>query len=47
MVEAPEDFFEGLASAARSHYGFRIDPRHFAVLGQCADCARADQKRPF
>ena len=42
MIEAPEDYFVGLASAARSHYGFTIDPRHFAVLGHCADCARPE-----
>jgi hypothetical protein len=43
MVEAPVDFFEGLALAARDRYGFGIDPRHFAVLGQCANCARAEE----
>ena len=43
MVEAPVDFFEGLALAARDRYGFGIDPRHFAVLGQCAGCARAEE----
>jgi len=42
MVEAPGDYFAGLAVAARSQYGFEIDPRHFAVLGQCAACAGAD-----
>ncbi len=47
MIEAPEDYFVGLASAARSHYGFRIDPRHFAVLGHCADCARLDRDGPL
>lgn len=43
MVEAPEDFFDGLAVAAQGSYGFKIDPRHFAVLGQCASCARAEE----
>jgi Fur family ferric uptake transcriptional regulator len=37
-VEAPEAFFRALARAAQSHYGFAIDPRHFAVLGSCASC---------
>jgi hypothetical protein len=47
MIEAPEDYFDSLASAARSHFGFTIDPRHFAVLGHCADCARVDPKGPL
>jgi Fur family ferric uptake transcriptional regulator len=37
-VEAPESFFGSLARAARSHYGFAVDPHHFAVLGRCAGC---------
>jgi Fur family transcriptional regulator, ferric uptake regulator len=39
MLEAPEDLFGALARAAETDYGFRIDPRHFAVLGHCAACA--------
>jgi Fur family ferric uptake transcriptional regulator len=39
MLEAPETLFSDLARAAERHYGFRIDPRHFAVLGRCAGCA--------
>ncbi|MHB8246329.1 MAG: Fur family transcriptional regulator [Acidimicrobiales bacterium] len=38
-VEAPEELFEELSRAARQRYGFAIDPRHFAVLGRCEDCA--------
>lgn len=38
--EAPARFFEALATAAATAYGFTIDPRHFAVLGRCADCAK-------
>jgi Fe2+ or Zn2+ uptake regulation protein len=41
MLEAPEDLFGALARAAQSAFGFRIDPRHFAVLGHCAACAPA------
>jgi Fur family transcriptional regulator, ferric uptake regulator len=40
MIEAPADLFGALGDAARSNYGFAIDPRHFAVLGQCSSCAR-------
>ena len=38
MLEAPEDLFGVLARTAERDYGFRIDPRHFAVLGHCAAC---------
>jgi Fur family transcriptional regulator, ferric uptake regulator len=37
--EAPEEMFDGLAREALARYGFTIDPRHFAILGRCADCA--------
>lgn len=37
-VEAPEDLFAGLAREAAERYGFTIDPRHFAILGRCAEC---------
>ncbi len=36
--EAPVELFEGLAAEAAARYGFTIDPRHFAILGRCADC---------
>jgi Fur family transcriptional regulator, ferric uptake regulator len=36
--EAPEELFAGLAHEASARYGFTIDPRHFAILGRCADC---------
>jgi Fur family transcriptional regulator, ferric uptake regulator len=42
MLEAPQDLFSALARAAERDYGFRIDPRHFAVLGHCAACTPAD-----
>ena len=47
MIEAPEDYFVGLATAARRQYGFTIDPRHFAVLGHCAGCAGDDSGDPL
>lgn len=37
--EAPEELFAGLAHEASALYGFTIDPRHFAILGRCAECA--------
>ncbi|HEY3843233.1 MAG TPA: transcriptional repressor [Acidimicrobiales bacterium] len=38
MIEAPDTLFGGLAKAARTRFGFTIDPHHFAMLGRCADC---------
>jgi Fe2+ or Zn2+ uptake regulation protein len=37
-IEAPDELFQGLAAGAEADYGFRIDPRHFAVLGRCRGC---------
>lgn len=45
-VEAPEDFFAELTDAALKRYDFTIDPRHFAVLGCCAACAKAALAKP-
>ena len=41
MIEAPPEMFRGLAKSAKSNLGFTIDPKHFAILGRCADCAAA------
>lgn len=38
MIEAPAEMFRGLARSAKSTLGFTIDPKHFAILGRCADC---------
>lgn len=38
-IEAPDDLFAGLAAQAAARYGFTVDPRHFAILGRCAECA--------
>jgi Fur family ferric uptake transcriptional regulator len=38
-IEAPDELFRGLAVDAQAHFGFTIDPRHFAVLGRCKDCS--------
>jgi Fe2+ or Zn2+ uptake regulation protein len=40
-IEAPDELFRELASGAQDRYGFRIDPRHFAVLGRCRACSGA------
>jgi Fur family ferric uptake transcriptional regulator len=42
MIEAPDDMFKGLARSAKTKLGFAIDPKHFAILGQCSDCATVD-----
>ncbi|HEX3946722.1 MAG TPA: transcriptional repressor [Acidimicrobiales bacterium] len=42
MIEAPDDMFRGLARSAKATLGFSIDPRHFAIVGRCAECSRAD-----
>ena len=39
MIEVPDQLFAGLVDAARTTYGFTIDPHHFAVLGRCRGCA--------
>lgn len=39
-IEAPPELFRDLSENAEQRFGFRIDPRHFAVLGRCRDCAR-------
>jgi len=38
-VEAPDELFQGLADAAKTKFGFSIDPHHFAILGRCASCS--------
>jgi Fe2+ or Zn2+ uptake regulation protein len=36
---APDLMFAGLARRAREILGFRVDPRHFAIVGRCAACS--------
>ena len=38
VIEAPNDLFAGLSRSTSSRFGFRIDPRHFAMLGRCRRC---------
>lgn len=42
MFEAPDEVFASLSRIARERHDFEIDPHHFAVLGRCAECARAE-----
>jgi Fur family ferric uptake transcriptional regulator len=42
MIEAPEAYFRGLARSAKANLGFTIDPKHFAILGLCANCSAAE-----
>lgn len=39
MIEAPDEIFRGLARSAKATLGFSIDPRHFAISGQCSGCS--------
>ncbi len=38
-LAVPDGLFDELAGTALAQFGFRIRPRHFAVLGTCAACA--------
>jgi len=38
MTEVPDDMFGDLARAARTGYGFIVNPRRFAVTGRCVNC---------
>jgi len=46
MVEAPDDMFRSLSRAARTRFGFDIDPHHFAVLGRCRACRAGGAAMP-
>jgi len=37
-AEAPDDLFLDLSDSALARFGFRIDPRHFAIIGRCRHC---------
>lgn len=38
VVEVPDGLFAPLAAELEAGYGFRIRPKHFAVLGRCRRC---------
>jgi Fe2+ or Zn2+ uptake regulation protein len=42
VIEVPDATFADLARILQGRYGFTIRPSHFAVLGRCQACARAD-----
>ena len=42
VIEAPDDLFAGLSRSTVSRFGFTIDPHHFAMLGRCHHCQRAE-----
>jgi len=46
MIEAPDELFRGLTKSAKTKLGFTIDPKHFAILGRCADCSKLDSPAP-
>ena len=38
-LSVPDSFFASIADAAMREMGFRVQPRHFAMLGTCERCA--------
>jgi Fe2+ or Zn2+ uptake regulation protein len=38
VIEVPEETFAPLAEQLATTYGFRIHPRHFAIMGLCRRC---------
>jgi hypothetical protein len=46
VIEVPDRTFAGLRRSLRDAHGFHLQPRHFAVSGQCADCAGAPGALP-
>jgi Fe2+ or Zn2+ uptake regulation protein len=40
VIEVPEDVFDTLRRRLHDQFGFKVEPRHFAVVGRCAACAR-------
>ncbi len=38
VIEVPDALFASLGKRLQADYGFAIRPRHFALLGRCADC---------
>jgi Fur family ferric uptake transcriptional regulator len=38
VIELPETYLDDLAARLADEHGFQLEPRHFALLGRCADC---------
>ena len=41
VVEVPEELFADLRGKLKEDFGFRLQPRHFAVTGRCGPCVEA------
>ena len=39
VIEIPASLLAPLADRVRAAFDFRLDPRHFALLGTCASCS--------
>jgi len=39
MIELPDSYLDDLATRLADEHGFVLEPRHFALLGRCTDCA--------
>jgi len=46
MTEVPDGIFRNLIQAAKTEYGFVINPHQFAVTGRCVACEGRPAKRP-
>jgi Fe2+ or Zn2+ uptake regulation protein len=47
VIEVPDEEFVPLAERLSSAYGFQIQPRHFAISGECRRCrTRTSGTRP-
>jgi Fe2+ or Zn2+ uptake regulation protein len=42
-TEVPDELFQSLERAAKTRYGFTIDPHHLAMLGRCRACSPTGQ----
>ena len=38
VIELPDTYLDDLARQLAKEHGFTLEPRHFALLGRCADC---------
>jgi Fur family ferric uptake transcriptional regulator len=38
VIELPDTYLDDLAGRLAHEHGFGLEPRHFALLGRCADC---------
>jgi Fur family transcriptional regulator, ferric uptake regulator len=45
VVEVPDEVFAPLSDQLAAAYGFRIHPRHFAIMGLCRRCQSRRRSR--